>query len=108
MAENSAVAVVAGTVAATDADVGINANLIYSVQYAVTGSASHWALDAATGVVATAVTTLDRETLDTYLLRVRVTDQGTPQLFAEVQYNNNNNTNNNNNNSKYKIPRRRS
>jgi hypothetical protein len=45
---------------------------------------SHFSLNSATGVVSTATTTLDRETQDTYTFWCRVTDQGVPQRFDDV------------------------
>ena len=84
VAENSVVGVLVGTVAATDADTGLNANLVYSVQNFWSGDSTHFVLDAATGELDTAVTTLDRETLDTYIIWCRVNDQGTPQRYADV------------------------
>ena len=37
-----------------------------------------------TVVADTAVTTLDRETMDTYIIWCRVNDQGSPQRYADV------------------------
>lgn len=84
VAENSVVGVLVGTLVATDADTGLNANLVYSVQKYWSGDNTHFALDAATGQLDTAVTTLDRETLDTYVIWCRVNDQGSPQRYADV------------------------
>ncbi|XP_076447241.1 protocadherin Fat 4-like [Babylonia areolata] len=84
VAENSVVGVLVGTVAASDIDTGLNANLVYSIQNFWAGDSTHFVLDAATGEIDTAVTTLDRETRDTYSIWCRVNDQGTPQRYADV------------------------
>lgn len=62
--------------AATDADVGINADLVYSIVLFFTGPSSHFTIDGATGQLSTAAS-LDRETTPLYVIWVRVTDQGT-------------------------------
>jgi Raf kinase inhibitor-like YbhB/YbcL family protein len=71
--ENSAVGAVVGGVVASDADAG--QTLTYAITAGNTGNA--FAIDPATGQV-TVAGALDHETLDTYALTVRVTDNGTP------------------------------
>ncbi|XP_012943596.1 protocadherin Fat 4 [Aplysia californica] len=76
--ENSNVATPVGTVTATDADTGVNAALTYSFDSFTQGLQSHFAIDGASGAITVASTDLDRETSDTYVARVKVTDAGTP------------------------------
>ena len=49
VAENSLSGLSVGTLVATDDDIGINANLVYSVQQFWVGDSTHFVLDAATG-----------------------------------------------------------
>ncbi|KAK7101767.1 hypothetical protein V1264_020097 [Littorina saxatilis] len=83
VSENVAAGQAVGTVAATDADIGVNAALTFSVVLFWTGERAHFNLDGATGAITTA-TPLDRETTAQYQAWLRVTDAGTPQLHADV------------------------
>lgn len=84
VAENSNTGVTIGRLTATDADEGQNANLLFSFVTFWTGGSSYFSLNAAYGRITTAVSTLDRETQASYLVRCRVYDQGSPQRFADV------------------------
>ncbi|XP_071083745.1 protocadherin Fat 4-like [Haliotis cracherodii] len=72
-----------GTVQATDLDTLTNAALTYEIVVFWIGEASHFNLDLSSGVITTAGN-LDRETIDTYNLRCRAKDGGTPQLTGDV------------------------
>ncbi len=66
------------TMAGSDVDAG--QSLTYSIQSGNTGGA--FAINATTGEI-TVAAALDYETLDTYSLVIRVTDNGTGNLFAQ-------------------------
>ena len=66
---------------ATDADIGLNAELVYDI---VSSSPySHFSVDPLTGVVSTSQA-LDRENASFYQLTVRATDAGSPNLDGTV------------------------
>ncbi|XP_046545181.1 protocadherin Fat 4-like [Haliotis rubra] len=83
IAENVPLGSSVGTVEATDKDSLINAALTYEIVVFWTGEASHFVLDLSSGVITTAGN-LDRETINTYSLRCRAKDGGTPQLTGDV------------------------
>ncbi|PVD25348.1 hypothetical protein C0Q70_15848 [Pomacea canaliculata] len=68
-------------VTATDADIGVNAALTYTLTLFWTGSSANFALDPATGRITTALP-LDREATAQYSALMRVVDGGSPQLNA--------------------------
>ena len=61
VAENSPSATLVDSLDATDADTSLNANLLFTIQVFWQGGSSDFSLDAATGNLLTAVSTLDRE-----------------------------------------------
>ncbi|KAK1803047.1 hypothetical protein P4O66_021580, partial [Electrophorus voltai] len=67
------------TVSATDADAGLNAQVLYTLEH----SAGMFSVDPRTGLI-TVAAALDRETQDKYELRVVARDQGQPSLSAEA------------------------
>ncbi|XP_046548571.1 LOW QUALITY PROTEIN: protocadherin Fat 4-like [Haliotis rubra] len=101
------------TIAASDIDSGVNAELVFSIESGNTDGdfkieigkwycssseftgqgenrllqprhpSSHFVLDLSSGVITTAGN-LDRETIDTYSFRCRAKDGGTPQLTGDV------------------------
>ncbi|XP_046358556.2 protocadherin Fat 4-like [Haliotis rufescens] len=83
IAENVPLGSSVGTILATDLDSLTNAALTYEIVVFWTGEASHFNLDLSSGVITTAGN-LDRETIDTYSLRCRAKDGGTPQLTGDV------------------------
>ncbi|XP_076447693.1 protocadherin Fat 4-like [Babylonia areolata] len=86
VSENVAAGEFVGQVKATDADVSVNAALTYSVVLFSTGNAAHFTIDGASGVLRTTAI-LDRESTAQYSALVRVTDDGNPQLHADVKVN---------------------
>ncbi|KAL8581997.1 hypothetical protein ACOMHN_027978 [Nucella lapillus] len=83
VAEDAKFGTTVGKVSATDADIGLNAALTYSVVLFWTGNVSHFTLEGATGVLKTAAM-LDRESIASYTALLRVADGGNPQLHADV------------------------
>jgi cadherin EGF LAG seven-pass G-type receptor 1 len=82
--ENVPLGSLVNTVSATDADIGENAALQYNLHQTVLGPAGKFALNAATGALTTASGVINREADDTYILWVKVTDDGYPQLTSQV------------------------
>ncbi|CAD5114116.1 DgyrCDS3263 [Dimorphilus gyrociliatus] len=81
--ENSAGGTVIGRIQATDADLGSNGVVQYSIQLTSKGPAGHFTLDSVTGYLSTSPqAVLDREINDMYTLLVRATDQGS--LYSET------------------------
>ncbi|KAJ8317251.1 hypothetical protein KUTeg_005155 [Tegillarca granosa] len=72
-----------GTISASDADVGVNAALTYSIQQYWSSGTNPFTIISSTGVISIG-SSLDRETLDTYHLLVRVADGGTPSLSSDL------------------------
>ncbi|NWZ91402.1 CAD23 protein, partial [Nesospiza acunhae] len=64
-------------VTATDADSGLNQQLDYRIEG---GGQDRFLIDASTGVIRVANSTIDREERDSYRLTVVAVDQGTPAL----------------------------
>ncbi|XP_055958239.1 protocadherin Fat 4 [Patella vulgata] len=83
IAENVPNASPVNTVAATDQDVGLNAALVYDFVNFWQGNPTHFLIDASTGAITTSGA-LDRETSDTYVIRCRVQDKGSPIRSADV------------------------
>ena len=82
--ENVANGTLAGTVSATDADINENAVLQYDITDTLSGTDKHFAIEPASGDIYANVDGLDRETLDLYILSVRVADDGVPSLSSTV------------------------
>lgn len=81
--ENSAAGTVIGRIQASDADIGSNGVLQYTIQLTSKGTAGHFTLDSVTGYISvSAEAVLDREINDMYTLLVRATDQGS--LYSET------------------------
>ena len=79
VAENSAFGTIVGTVLATDQDVGQSRS--YSINFGNFGGA--FAINSVTGRITVANSAaLNFEGISTYSLDVRVTDNGSPQLFS--------------------------
>jgi len=76
--ENTSIGATVATMASGDVDTG--QSLTYTIESGNTGGA--FSINAATGVI-TIASALDYETLDTYSLVIRVTDNGAGALFAE-------------------------
>ncbi|XP_076448228.1 protocadherin Fat 4-like [Babylonia areolata] len=81
--ENEAAGTFVGQVNATDADIGVNGAVRYSVVLFWEGPAPHFTLHGVTGVIST-TTPLDRESTPAYSAWIRVTDTGDPQFHADV------------------------
>ncbi|XP_046560030.1 cadherin-related family member 1-like isoform X2 [Haliotis rubra] len=71
-------------VSATDADIGVNAQVRYSISrtYPI-GLDSHFAVDGVTGVLSVVVPLMNSDTSQV-VVSVRATDSGTPPLFSDV------------------------
>ena len=67
---------------ATDADIGTNAALTFSIQSS--SPSSHFAVDPSTGILST-TQQLDREAIDTYTLVLQATDGGNPPLNGTAE-----------------------
>ncbi|KAI8512133.1 hypothetical protein Bbelb_087720 [Branchiostoma belcheri] len=80
IAESAALGSQLYTVVATDQDSGSDGNIKYSI---TSGDLGKFNIDETTGIVYVA-DTLDKETLDTYSLAIRATDQGTTARSADV------------------------
>ncbi|XP_059167708.1 cadherin-23-like [Physella acuta] len=76
--ENSNTGTAVGTVTATDADSGVNGALTYSFDTFTLGTSSHFAISGSTGAITVTTAALDRETMSTYSISVKVVDSGTP------------------------------
>ena len=70
-----------GTLSATDADIGVNAALQFSLVDVIRGARSLFFVNAS-GAIYT-YSDVDRETDDIHVLRVIVTDSGYPQLTSQ-------------------------
>lgn len=79
--ENSPAGTSVMRIIATDADIGMNAQLVFNFTSLVYSDV--FALDSATGEI-TAKKSLDREKQDRYTLKIRVSDQGDPQLSSSA------------------------
>ncbi|XP_030347049.1 protocadherin Fat 4-like [Strigops habroptila] len=69
-----------GVFSATDLDIGVNALIIYSLQDDFAGT---FHIDSSTGKLTTK-TSLDRETVDSYELKIIATDSGKPPQSASL------------------------
>lgn len=69
---------------ATDADIGSNADLIYSIPSAI--PQNHFLINSTSGLLTTSVP-LDREEITSYLVTVVVTDMGNPPMSSSCQVN---------------------
>lgn len=81
--ENVATTTTVGTIAATDADTGANAALTYSILGYWSGGSIPVTIDSSSGVITT-TSSLDRETIDTYVIWCRVQDAGSPILSSDT------------------------
>ncbi|KAK3610532.1 hypothetical protein CHS0354_008967 [Potamilus streckersoni] len=81
--ENITVGSLIGTLSATDNDVGLNAEITFSIINSVSGNSSHFIINSVTGVITTA-TQVDRETWNLYRFVVQATDAGIPALSGFV------------------------
>lgn len=70
------------TVAAKDADIGINAEIRFSI---VGNATSYVSIDPITGLISQANTELDREISPYFNFTVRATDRGSPPLSSDVE-----------------------
>ncbi|XP_078692007.1 protocadherin-like wing polarity protein stan [Branchiostoma floridae x Branchiostoma belcheri] len=80
IAESAALGSQLYTVVATDQDSGSDGDIKYSI---TSGDLGKFNIDETTGIVYVA-DTLDKETLDTYSLAIRATDQGTTARSADI------------------------
>ncbi|XP_031561240.1 protein dachsous-like [Actinia tenebrosa] len=71
-----------GVVTATDADVGSNSQIVYSI---IKGAQNVLAINPSTGVI-TVMGRIDRETMATYPLTIRASDRGSPVLFSDKKF----------------------
>ena len=70
------------TVAAKDADIGINAE----IRFSIVGNATNYvSIDPVTGLISQADTELDREISPYFNFTVRATDRGSPPLSSDVE-----------------------
>ncbi|XP_069101569.1 cadherin-23-like [Argopecten irradians] len=81
--ENVATGTNVGTIAATDADTGVNSAISYSIIGYWSGGSNPVTIDTSTGVITTSAS-LDRESVDTYVIWCRVQDSGTPVLSSDT------------------------
>ncbi|XP_033745650.1 LOW QUALITY PROTEIN: protocadherin Fat 4-like [Pecten maximus] len=81
--ENVATGSNVGTIAATDADTGVNSAISYSIIGYWSGGSNPVTIDTSTGVITTSAS-LDRESVDTYVIWCRVQDSGTPVLSSDT------------------------
>ncbi|XP_033745648.1 protocadherin Fat 4-like [Pecten maximus] len=81
--ENVATGSNVGTIAATDADTGVNSAISYSIIGYWSGGSNPVTIDTSTGVIKTSAS-LDRESVDTYVIWCRVQDSGTPVLSSDT------------------------
>lgn len=72
VSESSRVGTTVGTLIATDADSGVNASLTYSIDTFLHGLSSHFIINSAVGTITVASPEIDRETLATYVIRIKV------------------------------------
>ncbi|XP_070559235.1 protocadherin Fat 4-like isoform X2 [Ptychodera flava] len=80
--ENSAAGTLVGAVQADDPDTGENGRVTYSM---VSGQNSHhFNIDADTGEIFAAISTIDRERYDYYTLVYKAKDNGDPKLQSET------------------------
>ncbi|XP_021371826.1 cadherin-23-like isoform X5 [Mizuhopecten yessoensis] len=81
--ENVATSTSVGTIAATDADTGVNSAISYNIIGYWSGGSNPVTIDTSTGVITTSAS-LDRESVDTYVIWCRVQDSGTPVLSSDT------------------------
>ncbi|XP_021371784.1 protocadherin Fat 4-like [Mizuhopecten yessoensis] len=81
--ENVATTTSVGTIAATDADTGVNSAISYNIIGYWSGGSNPVTIDTSTGVITTSAS-LDRESADTYVIWCRVQDSGTPVLSSDT------------------------
>ncbi|XP_069100904.1 protocadherin Fat 4-like isoform X2 [Argopecten irradians] len=81
--ENVATGTNVGTIAATDADTGVNSAISYNIIGYWSGGSIPVTIDTSTGVVTTSAS-LDRENVDMYVIWCRVQDSGTPVLSSDT------------------------
>ncbi|ESO89854.1 hypothetical protein LOTGIDRAFT_164541 [Lottia gigantea] len=79
--ENEIVDTSVGTLVATDADTGVNADLLYSLPNFWSGNPAHLKINGITGIITTEII-LDREVTATYFVWCRVKDGGNPSREA--------------------------
>ena len=72
-----------GQIAATDADIGVNAVLQYSLIETSSGIPDHFTIEPDTGILHTWGYSLDREKTNRYTVRIRVRDDGSPPLYTD-------------------------
>ncbi|KAK2158072.1 hypothetical protein LSH36_178g06015 [Paralvinella palmiformis] len=72
-----------GRVIATDADIGSNAAIQYTVIQTKVGHDGYFDIDLSSGDMYTVTSVLDREDVDSYVLTVRAADGGTPMMYVD-------------------------
>lgn len=82
VAEDVAINHPVGTVISVDPDINNNGALVYDIILFYEGE-PRFGMDISSGLIST-TSTLDRETIETYVLLCRVSDNGVPQLFSEA------------------------
>ena len=80
--ESAARGTLVGVVKATDADVGSNSQIDYSI---IKGARNVFVINPNTGVI-TVDGGMDRETIAMYPLTIRASDRGSPVLFTDKQF----------------------
>ncbi|OWF39317.1 protocadherin Fat 4-like [Mizuhopecten yessoensis] len=80
--ENVAAGSGVGFIRATDADIGMNSALTYSIVNFWVGGSNPFVIDSSSGYISSNKV-LDRETVDTYIVWCRVHDGGSPMLSAD-------------------------
>lgn len=81
--ENVGTGTSVGELSATDSDTGVNSALSYSIVGYWVGGSNPFSISASTGLISTAAS-LDRESVDTYVIWCRVEDGGSPSLSSEM------------------------
>lgn len=85
VAENVPNSTFVGTVIATDADTGSNAIIYYTLVATSVGTQDHFRIEAGTGDVYTNSEDIDRESIDSYVLVVRASNDGSPTLYSDTE-----------------------
>ena len=82
--EDIALGAEVGRVVATDADIGLNSLFEFTLQSVSGGPVEHFRVDNTSGTIYVNSTGIDREQHDYYMLKMRVTDKGTPPLYSDT------------------------